>query len=456
MWCGKCYTTHPRNPFPIKLPLDEEGDLQIDERDLDRFKTGRDGDHLITAFQCDLCHFRNIQGRDPREGNFQDESLLVFIRRANLDALWSREPATVQKNRLTYERGAQGAASMGIESKMFPPMGPFPLSDQQGMGQACVILQRSLDPGKNETFIQFGTVRKMRSMFSNLWQASAVGLQDAVMAQEMRKTYVTSSPTYLAWFEKFMVGFHKRVGDEVKPDLAFSIEVMYHLQAKCEMRFRESVTDKGRRLITELISFMLIMYCGSLRGEEVPKCDAAGFNLNFEEGMAHPKFPHVPVCLLGRFKNERGERYCVIPVAACTASGLQSGTWIGRLILQRREQGRMHGPLFTGSDGRSRMKMSEMEPLLYELLSEIQKEHPMVISTRVSVVEEYGMSRSARRGAVTTAQVAGVDPTAIDLQNRWRSEAAARGRMMTHACMRKHYSDIKLMLSKQLEFSAAL
>ena len=99
--------------------------------------------------------------------------------------------------------------------------------------------------------------------------------------------------------------------------------------------------------------FMLIMYCGSLRGEEVPKCDAAGFNLNSDEGMRHPKLPHVPVCLLGRFKNEQGEHYFMLPVADRTASVLQPGVWVGMLMSKRRKQGRTHGPLFTGLDGRS-------------------------------------------------------------------------------------------------------
>ena len=56
-----------------------------------------------------------------------------------------------------------------------------------------------------------------------------------------------------------------------------------------------------------------------------------------------------------------------------------------------------------------------MEPLLYEILLEIQKEYPMVISPRVDVVDEYGMSRSVQRSATTRAEVAGIGTTAVDL-----------------------------------------
>ncbi len=44
-------------------------------------------DNLVKPFQCDLCHFRNLFGRDPVINLGQDVRVLKFIRRANLDAL---------------------------------------------------------------------------------------------------------------------------------------------------------------------------------------------------------------------------------------------------------------------------------------------------------------------------------------------------------------------------------
>jgi hypothetical protein len=34
--------------------------------DRGRFIEARAGDHIICPFQCELCHIRNIKGRDPR------------------------------------------------------------------------------------------------------------------------------------------------------------------------------------------------------------------------------------------------------------------------------------------------------------------------------------------------------------------------------------------------------
>lgn len=51
----------------------------------------------MVPFQCELCHFRNIQEREPGTGG-RDALLMEYIRRAILDAFWAREPSTVKQN----------------------------------------------------------------------------------------------------------------------------------------------------------------------------------------------------------------------------------------------------------------------------------------------------------------------------------------------------------------------
>lgn len=52
-----------------------------------------------TPFECDLCHFRNLAKRNPDMDSPRDLFQLVCIRRAVLDAFWSRRPSTVTLNR---------------------------------------------------------------------------------------------------------------------------------------------------------------------------------------------------------------------------------------------------------------------------------------------------------------------------------------------------------------------
>jgi hypothetical protein len=112
---------------------------------------------LLCPFQCDLCHFQNIQrrlpGSDPR-----DEFFEVCIRRANLDALWAREASTVESNRREGKHVRKAAEMFGVNHQWGRVMGPYPVQDTLGMFEAAAILLRSLDPGRNLKFIQHDTM----------------------------------------------------------------------------------------------------------------------------------------------------------------------------------------------------------------------------------------------------------------------------------------------------------
>jgi hypothetical protein len=77
--------------------LDEDGE-PLDVKEVGAFMHDRAGDHLMTPFQCELCHFRNIMGRDVLDGVHEDFKLFEIMRRANLDAFWERASMTVSSN----------------------------------------------------------------------------------------------------------------------------------------------------------------------------------------------------------------------------------------------------------------------------------------------------------------------------------------------------------------------
>jgi hypothetical protein len=56
--------------FPIRVPINDGAQaVLVDVKDEGRFTCARNGDYLMTRFQCGLCNFRNIQGRDPQFGD---------------------------------------------------------------------------------------------------------------------------------------------------------------------------------------------------------------------------------------------------------------------------------------------------------------------------------------------------------------------------------------------------
>lgn len=174
-WHGNCYRQKDGDRFPIQSSKEEdELDFEEDDEsaiDKDRIKVGRDGDHWICPFQCDLCHFQNIKQRNPGEDP-RDEFFLLHIRRANLDALWAREPSTVEANRRECKHSIRANVAFGTNHQWDRLSGPHPVEDTWGMWEATSILLRSMDPGRTSEFIQHDTMRKLRSHYSNRYKAN--------------------------------------------------------------------------------------------------------------------------------------------------------------------------------------------------------------------------------------------------------------------------------------------
>lgn len=133
---------------------------------------GRSGDFLFVPFQCDICCFRNLKHRSPIGGSQADDRLLAYIRRATLDAFWSRAPGTVAGS-IT---GIRKILRYSNEFKINPPLeplGPWPVEDTQGLSIAISILKASQEEGKNvSSYSQFDYIRKIRSAYGNHCEAT--------------------------------------------------------------------------------------------------------------------------------------------------------------------------------------------------------------------------------------------------------------------------------------------
>jgi hypothetical protein len=122
-WHGSCYVPHGLDNFYYHVLTDEEGFDWRPPESLTRFRVARDGDHLLTPFQCDLCCFRNLQRRDPVIGLAKDDLLLCCIRRANLDAVWGREPHTVSATLRGVRHMVRLWGKVDLAPNL-PPLGP--------------------------------------------------------------------------------------------------------------------------------------------------------------------------------------------------------------------------------------------------------------------------------------------------------------------------------------------
>jgi hypothetical protein len=452
VWCGPCYTPHPLDKFYQHRPSDEAGFEWRPKADATRHRVARPGDHLMVPFQCDLCSFRNICHRNPDAACPQDAFLLCCICRANLDAVWGREPNTVNATL----RGVRQLVSLWRVAHIpveLPARGPFLVGDSLGLRVAVGMLIKSLEPGRySKTYQQFETIRKLRAAFSNLHMSSLEGINSLrTVGGESTKMCLSLLPTNSLWFERFAEGCLKRMGQDVRQDWALPLPVLHAMLDILEMEWEKADCWEDRHRTACAGAFSMVAFCGSFRGNEIFLTDLFGLSKYLAE-LEHESFVIVP--LLGRYKGESHHRYHLTPMAARSDSGLEVRTWIKRLIRVQHEVSRSHGPAFGNKYGET-LDSSFIEDIVSDRLQVVKDSRPGLIPQEVDCYSQFVISRSYRRGATSTAKVRGVDKDTVNLVNRWRKFENAKGRQ-PRLSMQDHYSDIQILVPELTKFSQAL
>ena len=448
---------HPLDRFPVRpdIPEDEKDFHEIDKADEDRYILGRDGDHLMgIPFQCDLCHFRNMTGRNPIAHRKKDEYTMLCVRRANLDALWAREPGTVKSNLSSLRRSNQsGEVAFGFDQPL-PALGPFPIGDLCGMKMACLSLDASLRKGRYADHLQWDSMRATPGAISNMWRAGIDSTGGSVLAKDEKKLYVTSNPARTEWFERFMKGAKLRIGVIKRRNFALTSEMLHALLELLEKNWVESELSSEKKSIEELATFVLAEYCAGLRGEEVPLISLAGMLQYWEATRLHHT-PHVMLTLRGLFKGETGERWHLMPIADETRTRLPVRRWFGRLIGRLvHEEGRTDGWLFQRDNGK-RGKISDYDGMFKEYMDRVKDEFPGLIPDNVNPLLDMSLWRSGRRGSTTEVSNQKLDQVAIDMNNRWRKRERAKGGDPSMG-MRELYTQIEHSLFTFLRYSQCL
>ena len=126
---GPCFQQGCWDHFPVLLLQDLNNslvdDINMTDADPTCLKKGRGDNHFMVPFQCDTCHFVNIQGRLPRALDEQDELILLTIQRVLLDSLWTRERSTVSANMDEGARFVKNQARSGVSWNVMPQRGPY-------------------------------------------------------------------------------------------------------------------------------------------------------------------------------------------------------------------------------------------------------------------------------------------------------------------------------------------
>ena len=396
----------------------------MDEEARKVFMHGRDGDHVMgVCFECDVCHFRNIMRRDVCWVSEKDLTKLRFIRRASLDVMWSRQTSTVHANFARMRRDVREAAEVMTMGHIFPRMGNPDMEDKCGMEIATIMLQASLRRGMYASHLQFDTTRKTVSWAMNAWSAVMRGEDGTLFASDDRTLFSSESPTRSRWFQRFVLGMKRRMGVIRKQDEALTSAQILALQEVGEWMWERAEGAAERKEIANIMAFVVIGFCASLRGEEISLVSMRGL-LAFWQDTIQKGF--IMVTLRGRFKGEDNLKWHLSPIVDITSSGIKVRRWVHRLLFLRLTEDLVEeGPLFVNSAG-NRARMRDYNDTFQQYIRLAIDRSPSTFSSK-SEAEDFNLRRSLRRGSTTQSHNNKTPPATIELMNRWRKREAARG-----------------------------
>ena len=425
-----------------------------------RFLEGIDGAYLLVPFQCDVCWFRALEKREPRVGSYQDNRILGYIRRVNLDLIWSRAPGTIASTRDNVRMMLKMWRELGLEIDL-PTLGPWAPEDRVGFRIAMAQVRYSQRPGANEsTHLQFDTVRKMRTAFNHVYEVGkAIRAEDHTGFKGLKGEIFSASscPTDSRFFQLFTRGLLLRLGKQTKSNWGLDFNVLHIILNHFEKNLMEENLSKEEKRTTVMLgSFFMIGFVCGLRGNEIFLVEAEGIQKMIDKGRveSQSKHEHVVIPLLGRFKNEDGEKWHVMVSASVTDSKFQVRSWVEKLVDVLKEEGRGLGPAFCDSEGEM-LSYSWIDEKFVEEVQSVQHSHPRLIDSEIDVGEHFSIFRSIRKGSTARVTDMEVGKVTIDLHNRWRTIENRRGNKSSKS-MQDYYSDLRLTINTRLTYSRAL
>ena len=196
----------------------------------------------MNPFECDLCIFHKLKGRDPNSNSELDKLLMKYIRQMNLDVFWSRASQTVRGNKTQVNGILEESKFFGLNGP-FIHAGPFPDYDHCGYEVAIAMLRKSMRPGKNNlSHQQFDTIRSYPTAYGNHVRVTPQACSRLLGLVDVKGIYrwFSDDPCSLLWFQRFKEGCKRRMGSDWRPNQAMSTELVVEV-----LRWMDGRQDTG-------------------------------------------------------------------------------------------------------------------------------------------------------------------------------------------------------------------
>jgi hypothetical protein len=308
------------------------------------------------------------------------------------------------------------------------------------------MLLASKRPGRySDEYTQYDTIRKVRTDFSNFSRSStqANTTVTAFSDDRGRAQRVVQDPVSSYWFSKFFLGCKRRMGQEWRPNLAMSTEMIKAvLNATFEKAHNDSTqTDVEKQHWIVFGSYIAISYVLSLRGPEGLLVDLQGLRKYWNQASSE----YFIIALRGKVKGEQFERHHLLPCCASTSSGIPVKDWVESLIKTKENNGQLDGPAISDRFGRI-LTTSELDNRLVAVLEDFFDNQPNLFPSHIRAKRDeigtsYQVFRSLRRASDTRALEKNISKTDIELVNRWHTLEKSQGNRPQRP-MHQHYAQV--------------
>jgi hypothetical protein len=425
----------------------------------DDFRRARNGDHLLVPFECDICIYKKLRGCTPEQDARENVVLRACIRQINIDAFWSRATSTVKANTDKTKLALELSESVGLEGP-YVQEGFLPTFDHCGYQVAIQMLLALKRPGRySEEYTQYDTIRKVRTAYSN-FARSSVQANAGVLAfgdDRGRAQRLVQDPVSSYWFSRFFLGCKRRMGQDWRPNLAMSTELILEVlnRAKENLSHNNSCTNEEKQNWVTFGCYIATTYVLSLRGPEGLLLDLQGIRKFWDQPNPH----HFIIALRGKVKGEQSERCHLLPCCIETSSGIKIKTWVEMLIKMKEENGQFEGPAISDTTGKI-WTSNELDSRLVLLLEDIFEAKPNLFPSHIranrdEIGTSYQVFRSLRRASDTRALEQNVSKTDIELINRWHNIEKSQGNRPQRP-MHQHYAQVDLLLKPYLRYTRAM
>ena len=428
---------------------------------------GRNGDHSLVPFECDLCIFRKLRAQDPDLTSHTDTLLLAVIRRANLDAFWSSASSTVASRRSRIKASQRFSERLGL-SGPYSQIQSLPNYDHCGYEVACQILLHSLNPGRNNhNHVQWDTIRQLRTCFSNFVRSSNAANQFTLAINDNRGAYqrIGNDVCGSFWFSRFRSGCKNRMGQFSKQNKDFSIPLLLAILEEGDRLYRQSSSLEDAHKWSIFLCYSALSYVISLRGNEVFFLDLDGLNTY---NPPHLSQDHFVIALLGKIKGEANIASHLIPCINVTSSGIQICKIVMRVVKQKQQLGFFDGPALSGIHGKL-YHQRDINDMLLTILESLYLRDPSLfpidivkkITSEKDLKEQfsswYACYRSFRRTSDSRAldKKNEMEKEDVDIVNRWKTIEASKGKR-PNLPMKQHYADLQVLLQPFLRYTKAM